>query len=139
MIWWYRNVFIDRSLPLTGDARYEEQPEIPRAESGFKRLLVKVFIWGKAKVQEKLQSHYDWKVYKNLSDHQLKDIGLTRDDLGRLLHNKTPLISPQRVKTVQKPEATKPQIKPIKNVGIAKPIEIPGDIVCCNDSEERVA
>ena len=79
MIWWYRNVFIDRSMPLTGPVTNDSKNFSQKSESILWRSAGNFLKTMKQKLQASLRSHYDWKVYKNLSDHQLKDIGLTRD------------------------------------------------------------
>jgi len=139
MIWWYRNIFIDRNMPLTGSASNEPQPVSQKAESRLWRASGNLFKAMKQKFQESLKSHYDWKVYRNLSDHQLKDIGLTRDGLNLLLHNQIPLLPQARVKTVKKQSNVNHQKPLMSERDFEKPVEIPSDIACSNDCVDKVA
>ena len=139
MIWWYRNVFINRNLPLTGEQKQDRPHSDVQTNSRLIRLVSQAFGWLNAKLHEKLKSHADWKVYRNLSDHQLKDIGITRYDLHLLLKNKTPVIPQQKLSTVRKPIAPKPHAQLARDSELAKPTGLSTNRVCCNDSENMVA
>ena len=139
MIWWYRNVFIDRSMPLTGPVTFESKRVSQKPENSLWRLAGNLLKVMKQKTQESLRSHYDWKVYKNLSDHQLKDIGLTRDGLTLLLHGQTPLLPESRVKTVKKQQTVNRQKQLMNESDLEKAVEIPKGTFCSNDCAERVA
>ena len=138
MIWWYRNVFIDRNMPLTGSVSNGYQSVSQRTENSLWRSGGNTLAAMKQKIQESLRSHYDWKVYKNLSDHQLKDIGLTRDGLILLLHGQTPLLPQSRVKAVQK-KTVNLQEQLMNERDLEKAVEIPKGALCSNDCEKRVA
>jgi hypothetical protein len=139
MNWWYRNVFIDRSLPLTGPASEEALTVKQKDEHKLWRLVVNISNAMRVKLQESLKSHYDWKVYKNLSDHQLDDIGLTRDGLNLLLHKQIPMIPEPRVKVAKKQKNVSRQTGLINQRDLEKAVELPRDIVCSNDCVEKVA
>ena len=139
MIWWYRNVFIDRNMPLTGPANDDSKRVSQKSESSLWRSTGNLLKVMKQKLQASLRSHYDWKVYKNLSDHQLKDIGLTRDGLTLLLHGQTPVLPQSRVKTVQKQKTVNRQKQLMNESDLEKAIELPKNIVCSNDCVDRVA
>lgn len=137
MIWWYRNVFIDRNLPLTGAVSHAREHVSQNSGDGMGRSLINGLKWLKVKCLEKQKLRNDRKVYKNLSDHQLRDIGLTRSDLSLLLNNKTPVLAQQRVDTVRK--AAKPSAQMARDSDLERPPEIIRNAVCCNDSGEKVA
>ena len=139
MIWWYRNVFIDRNMPLTAVVQ-DAKPQVDiKPESGLLQLLGNGLSWVVARYQERAQLRYDWRVYKNLTDHQLEDIGLTRDDLHLLLQNQTPVIPQQRVETVKKRRAERLQTQLLRDSDLEMPIEIPRNSVCSNDCVNKVA
>jgi hypothetical protein len=139
MIWWYRNIFIDRNMPITGPASDDSKRVSQKSESSLWRSTGNLLKVMKQKLQASLRSHYDWKVYKNLSDHQLKDIGLTRDGLTLLLHGQTPVLPQSRVKTVQKQKTVNRQKQLMNESDLEKAIELPKNIVCSNDCVDRVA
>lgn len=139
MNWWYRNVFIDRNMPLTAVVQ-DAKPQVDiKPESGLLQLLGNGLSWVVARYQERAQLRYDWRVYKNLTDHQLEDIGLTRDDLHLLLQNQTPVIPQQRVETVKKRRAERLQTQLLRDSDLEMPIEIPRNSVCSNDCVNKVA
>jgi hypothetical protein len=139
MIWWYRNVFIDRNMPLTGSARDDSMRVSQKSENNLRCSVGNLLKAMKQKLQASLRAHYDWKVYKNLSDHQLKDIGLTRDGLTLLLHNQIPVIPQSRVKTVNKQQTVNHQSRLMNERDLEKAVELPKDVVCSNDCVEKVA
>ena len=139
MMWWYRNVFIDRNMSLTAatqDAKPQEDTEPKRS---LLRSIGKGLGWAAAKYQERAKLRYDWRVYKNLTDHQLEDIGLTRGDLHLLLQNKTPVIPQKRVKPVRKPKLFGPETQLMRDSDLEKSLEISRNRVCSNDCLEKVA
>lgn len=139
MNWWYRNIFVDRNMSLTNVKQATKQPEELKLMRNLLRYIRCGLSWLAAKYQEKAQFRHDWKVYKNLSDHQLEDIGLTRDDLYSLLHNKKPVIRQQRVKPVRKPKLFSSEVLLLRDSDLEKPLEISGHGVCSNDCGDKVA
>jgi hypothetical protein len=139
MIWWYRNVFIDRNMPLTSPASDNSKRVSQKSESSLWRSTGNLLKVMKQKLQASLRSHYDWKVYKNLSDHQLKDIGLTRDGLTLLLHGQTPVLPQSRVQTIKKQKTVNRHKQLMNESDLEKAIEIPKGAFCSNDCVERVA
>lgn len=139
MNWWFGHVFVDRITPVTSVASYDakQHPEVQSAH-GLWYSLGRVFHWLKAKYQESAQRRHEWRVYNSLNDHQLRDIGLSRDDVDLLLHGKK-LVYPQ-----QKPQQYKSSqvVRPgslLRDTELEKPSPSSCSTVSGNDCGEKVA
>ena len=99
--------------------------------------------WLSAKVQANFELRANWKVYKNLSNDQLEDIGmprnLTPEDLKSVLSRKTPLLSESMTRVTRKTKTALVKKQIMRDSSVHKKVEFVGNTVCSNDCIEHAA
>lgn len=143
MNWWYRNVFIDRNMSLTSEINIAKGHTDMKTQSNFIRPLAQMLGWLSAKVQANFELRANWKVYKNLSNDQLEDIGmprnLTPEDLKSVLSRKTPLLSESMTRVTRKTKTALVKKQIMRDSSVHKKVEFVGNTVCSNDCIEHAA
>ena len=139
MNWWFRHVFIDRNTPVNSTATYANQHPETNSASGLPSSSGQFFGWLKAKYLENAQRRYDWKTYKNLSDHQLQDIGLSRDDFHLLLKGGKPAYPQQRLKKYKAQRVVNPDSLLLRDTDLEKPDLSSCSTLSGNDCGEKAA